>query len=78
MTRSSTGEVYRVDWLPGTDVLHGTCHCGARHTDQDPVRMWEWMLAHPEGHTPPGDRTPPGGRPLPADVPDNTVREQER
>ncbi|KPI14698.1 hypothetical protein OK074_2242 [Actinobacteria bacterium OK074] len=43
-------EVYRVDWLPGTDVLHGTCHCGAEHADQDPVSMWEWMLAHPRGH----------------------------
>ncbi|WP_089103869.1 hypothetical protein [Streptomyces hyaluromycini] len=45
-----TGEIYRIDWLPGTDVLHGTCHCGAEHTAQDPVEMWEWMLGHPEGH----------------------------
>ena len=45
-----TGEIYRIDWLPGTDVLHGTCHCGAERTDQDPVEMWEWMLGHPEGH----------------------------
>ena len=45
-----TGEVYRVDWLPGTDVLHGTCHCGAEHTTEDPVTMWDWMLAHPQGH----------------------------
>ncbi|MEU9478264.1 hypothetical protein [Streptomyces sp. NPDC048191] len=45
-----TGEVYRVDWLPGTDVLRGTCHCGAEHTAGDPVSMWEWMLAHPAGH----------------------------
>ncbi|MEH0548265.1 hypothetical protein QA802_35955 [Streptomyces sp. B21-105] len=51
---SPTGEVYRVDWLPGTDILHGTCHCGAQHTEQDPVRMWEWMLAHPDGHEPHG------------------------
>ncbi|MGC5566272.1 hypothetical protein ACPYPG_25940 [Streptomyces sp. FR-108] len=49
---SATGEVYRIDWLPGTDVLHGTCHCGAEHTAEDPVAMWEWMLGHPEGHTP--------------------------
>ncbi|MFD0251286.1 hypothetical protein ACGFOM_14390 [Streptomyces sp. NPDC048594] len=48
------GEVYRVDWLPGTDVLHGTCHCGAEHTAEDPVAMWEWMLAHPRGHRPVG------------------------
>ncbi|GAA5213580.1 hypothetical protein [Streptomyces thinghirensis] len=45
-----TGEVYPIDWLPGTDVLHGTCHCGAEHTAEDPVTMWDWMLAHPQGH----------------------------
>ncbi|MEJ1199028.1 MULTISPECIES: hypothetical protein [unclassified Streptomyces] len=45
-----TGEIYRIDWLPGTDVLHGTCHCGAEHTADDPVTMWDWMLAHPQGH----------------------------
>ncbi|MFF3503827.1 hypothetical protein [Streptomyces sp. NPDC003247] len=50
----ATGEVYRVDWLPGTDVLHGTCHCGAEHSAEDPVEMWGWMLAHPEGHEPRG------------------------
>ncbi|MFB7240887.1 hypothetical protein ACFCYX_00260 [Streptomyces populi] len=53
------GEVHRVTWLPGTDVLHGTCHCGAEHTAEDPVAMWEWMLAHPEGH---GARTGDRGR----------------
>ncbi|GGN60149.1 hypothetical protein GCM10011579_025000 [Streptomyces albiflavescens] len=56
---SPSGEIYRVDWLPGTDILHGTCHCGAEHTAQDPIEMWEWMLAHPEGHTPAG-HTPEG------------------
>ncbi|MPY33298.1 hypothetical protein FNH09_19110 [Streptomyces adustus] len=50
-------EIYRVDWLPGTDVLHGTCHCGAEHRAQDPVAMWEWMLGHPEGHQPREDRS---------------------
>jgi hypothetical protein len=54
-----TGEIYRIDWLPGTDVLHGTCHCGAEHTAQDPVEMWEWMLGHPEGH---GQGHPQQGR----------------
>ncbi|MFD4763565.1 hypothetical protein ACFWOJ_33380 [Streptomyces sp. NPDC058439] len=44
--------VYRVDWLPGTDVLNGRCHCGAGHESQDPVAMWEWMLAHPDHPTP--------------------------
>jgi len=48
---SPTGEIYRIDWLPGTDVLHGTCHCGAEHSAEDPIEMWEWMLGHPEGHT---------------------------
>ncbi|MFC8131510.1 hypothetical protein [Streptomyces sp. NPDC057302] len=43
-----SGDVFRVDWLPGTDLLDGTCHCGARHACQDPVTMWEWMLAHPD------------------------------
>ncbi|WP_067134944.1 hypothetical protein [Microtetraspora malaysiensis] len=47
------GAVYRVDWTPGTDVLDGTCHCGARHFSEDPVELWEWLLAHPEGHHPP-------------------------
>lgn len=52
MSAAASGEVYRVDWVPGTDLLHGTCHCGTEHTAQDPVEMWEWMLAHPEhpGH----------------------------
>ncbi|MEV0557102.1 hypothetical protein AB0I27_27055 [Streptomyces sp. NPDC050597] len=49
---SPTGEIYRIDWLPGTDVLHGTCHCGAEHSAEDPIEMWEWMVGHPEGHSP--------------------------
>ena len=51
MGRPPTAEVYRIDWVPGTDWLHGTCHCGAENSGQDPVEMWQWMLAHPEGHT---------------------------
>ncbi|MFF3377498.1 hypothetical protein ACFYXF_31635 [Streptomyces sp. NPDC002680] len=51
---SPTGEVYRIDWLPGTDILHGTCHCGREHSSQDPIEMWEWMLSHPQGHQPQG------------------------
>ncbi|MGW7082931.1 hypothetical protein ACWGH2_05460 [Streptomyces sp. NPDC054871] len=46
-----SGDVFRVEWLPGTDLLDGSCHCGARHTCQDPVAMWEWMLAHPDHHS---------------------------
>jgi hypothetical protein len=57
--------VVRIEWLPGTDVLLGTCHCSAQHEAGDPVAMWEWLLAHPEGHAPgpgadgDGDRVPP-------------------
>ncbi|GAA3896213.1 hypothetical protein GCM10023084_56060 [Streptomyces lacrimifluminis] len=50
-------EIYRIAWLPGTDVLHGTCHCGREHSSQDPIEMWDWMLAHPQGHEPRADRT---------------------
>ncbi|PBC94591.1 hypothetical protein BX281_2510 [Streptomyces sp. Ag82_O1-15] len=50
--RFATREIYRIDWIPGTDVLHGTCHCGAEHSAQDPIEMWEWMLGHPKGHGP--------------------------
>jgi hypothetical protein len=43
------GLVLRVDWLPGTDVLLGTCHCGQTGEAEDPVQIWEWLLGHP-GH----------------------------
>ncbi|MEU1055693.1 hypothetical protein [Streptomyces sp. NPDC005876] len=52
---TATGEIYRVHWLPGTDVLHGTCHCGAEHRAEDPVAMWEWLLGHPHGPEPRGN-----------------------
>lgn len=42
--------VLRVVWVPGTDRLLGTCHCSARHIAGDPISMWEWLLAHPDGH----------------------------
>ncbi|MGW4074381.1 hypothetical protein ACWELB_12795 [Streptomyces asiaticus] len=54
MSGTPTAEVYRIDWLPGTDVLHGVCHCGAERTAEDPVELWQWMLAHPSGHHPAG------------------------
>lgn len=44
--------VYRVHWKLGTDVLTGVCHCGAAHDFEGPVELWEWLLAHPEGHHP--------------------------
>jgi hypothetical protein len=44
--------VYRVLWVPGSDSLLGICHCGAEHLSEDPVDVWVWLLAHPEGHDP--------------------------
>lgn len=44
---STCRTVYRIDWLPGTDRLHGSCHCGAQIEAEDPVWLWEWLLAHP-------------------------------
>jgi hypothetical protein len=40
--------VLRVNWLPGSDRLRGRCHCGAETEVEDPVEMWEWLLAHPD------------------------------
>ncbi|WP_188195231.1 hypothetical protein [Nonomuraea sp. SYSU D8015] len=52
-TRMLAGrEVLRVVWLPGSDLLLGTCHCGATHVAEGPIEVWEWLLAHPIGHTP--------------------------
>jgi hypothetical protein len=51
MSEPATAEVYRIDWTPGDDVLHGVCHCGAEHRDTDPRAMWDWMLGHPRGHS---------------------------
>lgn len=50
--RMLTGrEVLRVVWLPGSDLLEGTCHCGATQVAEGPIEVWEWLLAHPIGHT---------------------------
>ena len=43
-------DCYRVEWRPGTDELLGVCHCGATTITQDPIEMWQWLLAHPDGH----------------------------
>ena len=52
-TRMLTGPtVLRVVWLPGSDQLQGTCHCGAVHVADGPVEVWDWLLAHPVGHGP--------------------------
>ena len=40
--------VYRIIWSPGSDHLIGVCHCGADCKADDPVRLWRWLLAHPE------------------------------
>ncbi|MDG4838596.1 hypothetical protein O7631_18960 [Micromonospora sp. WMMD967] len=48
---SHTGErLYRVHWLPGTDILRGSCHCGAERLAEEPIELWEWLLGHPQGH----------------------------
>jgi hypothetical protein len=57
--RALTGRnVYRIHWLPGTDRLHAVCHCGAERDFEDPVELWDWLLAHPDGHRPPGAGQP--------------------
>jgi hypothetical protein len=44
----SGDRVVRVGWLPGSDRLRGRCHCGAETEADDPVLLWEWLLAHPD------------------------------
>jgi hypothetical protein len=62
--------VFRVHWVPGTDQLSGTCHCGARYTASDPIELWEWLHGHPVGHDASG-----GGAPAPHEVqPQELVR----
>ncbi|TWP38558.1 hypothetical protein [Leekyejoonella antrihumi] len=57
--------VYRVVSQLGTDLLVGHCWCGEERSAEDPIELWEWLLAHPETHDansaagaagPPGDR----------------------
>jgi hypothetical protein len=50
--------VYQVRWTPGSDELVGICHCGAEHVAEDPIDVWEWLLAHPDGHSPVVGSTP--------------------
>lgn len=70
---SASGGVLRVDWVPGTDRLLGTCHCGAQHLAEAPADIWQWLLAHPDGHRPqspePAGPAGPAGRSGPADAP---------
>ncbi|OLT16184.1 hypothetical protein BJF78_14995 [Pseudonocardia sp. CNS-139] len=44
--------VYRIHWVLGADRLRGVCHCGSERIFDDPVELWEWLLAHPDGHEP--------------------------
>lgn len=46
----SGDRVCRVRWRAGADVLVGVCHCGAEREFDDPVALWDWLLAHPDGH----------------------------
>lgn len=41
---------YRVDWVLGTDLLHGQCQCGAQRESEDPIELWQWLTGHPVGH----------------------------
>ncbi|MCW2793516.1 MAG: hypothetical protein JWO76_2614 [Nocardioides sp.] len=50
-TRMLSGRsVYRVVWKLNTDILVGYCWCGQTHEAQDPVELWDWLLAHPDQH----------------------------
>jgi hypothetical protein len=42
--------VLRVVWIPGSDQLLGTCHCGATRVADGPVEVWDWLTGHPVGH----------------------------
>ena len=44
--------VYRIHWVLGTDRLRAVCHCGAERLFEEPVELWQWLLAHPDGHDP--------------------------
>ncbi|PRY44583.1 hypothetical protein CLV43_102148 [Umezawaea tangerina] len=39
-------------WVPGSDRLRAVCHCSAARDFEDPVALWDWLLAHPSGHRP--------------------------
>lgn len=54
----ASDRIYRVQWIPGTDTLRGTCHCGAARTTEEPVALWEWLLSHPSGHQAPPPPVP--------------------
>ncbi|SEG81141.1 hypothetical protein SAMN05216223_112175 [Actinacidiphila yanglinensis] len=57
------GTVFRVVWVPGTDRLRGWCWCGAERESDDPVELWESLLAHPGTHPGPHSGGPLGRHP---------------
>jgi hypothetical protein len=52
MLRGNT--IFRIHCRLGTDRLVGVCHCGAEHEAEDPIALWDWLLAHPR-HPEDGD-----------------------
>jgi len=52
------GRVYRIHWVLGTDRLRAVCHCAAEREFDDPVGLWQWLLAHPAGHEQPQPNRP--------------------
>ncbi len=42
--------VYRVVSQLGTDLLVGHCWCGESRSAQDPIELWQWLIAHPDTH----------------------------
>ena len=44
--------VHRIHWVLGTDRLRAVCHCTAEREFDEPVELWDWLLAHPVGHDP--------------------------
>ncbi len=55
---------YRVDWVLGTDLLHGRCQCGAERESEDPIELWQWLTGHPVGH----EQSWSSGQPTPHDL----------
>lgn len=69
-TGSLAGDrVFRIHWQPGTDTLRGICHCGAERTAEEPVELWDWLLAHPAGHQAQPMPAPPPFPPARQEVP---------
>ncbi|MEV0897203.1 hypothetical protein [Actinoplanes sp. NPDC049802] len=68
-------KILRVDWMPGSDRLHGRCHCRAEAEADDPIALWEWLQSHPDH--PPDGPAQPAVTPLPR-PPAHVVTEARR